>query len=313
MTERFSQPALAAVDWGTSSFRLWLLTGGGAVVRESRSNEGMIHCSDGSFAQTLQRHLDVVRAPAAIPVIICGMAGARQGWVEAPYLDVPTSLDALPQAAVMAPQTAGRDIRILPGLRQHDARAPNVMRGEETQLFGVTGAAEAQLVCMPGTHCKWVALESGTVVSFQTYMTGELFAVLGQHSILRHALVAGGRPEADDPVFLKAFDTAFADPGAAWFRLFEVRPAQLLGFEAEKDGAAHLSGLLIGAELGAASNEARLRKVTLVAETRRGSLGALYASGLDRGGFDVTKIDSEEASRRGLLLAARQIWELNDG
>ena len=74
-----------------------------------------------------------------------------------------------------------------------------------------------------------------------------------------------------------------------------------------------MSGLLIGAELGAASNKARLRRVTLVAETRRGSLGALYATALDRGGFDVTKIDSEEASRRGLLLAARQIWELNDG
>jgi len=304
-----SPPAFVAVDWGTSSFRLWLMDGDGAVMAESHSDEGMMHCTATGFSPVLEHHLNVVAAPAELPVVICGMAGARQGWVEAPYLDVPTALDALPQAAIIVPQ-AERDIRILPGLCQRDPQAPNVMRGEETQILGLPVSNEERLVCMPGTHCKWVALKGSRVVSFQTYMTGELFAVLSRHSILRHGVISEIRPVAADPAFLDAFDAACSALHDAWGRLFELRPAQLLGLEEAKDGAAHLSGLLIGAEIGAVAMRSPLRSVTLLAS---GELGALYAAALVRAGFDVTLVDAGEATRNGLSFAAGQIWGLKNG
>jgi len=305
-----SAPAFVAVDWGTSSFRLWLIAGDGGVLGESRGGEGMMHCSTAGFEPVLERHLAVVNAPSWLPVMICGMAGARQGWIEAPYLDVPTALDALPRAAVAVPHD-GRDIRILPGLCQRDPHAPNVMRGEETQLLGLRPQARGhRLVCMPGTHSKWVTLEDDKVVSFQSYMTGELYAVLTRHAVLRHAVVPDSRTVADDPVFLGAFESAYAEPARVWARLFEPRPAQLLGLEETKDGAAHLSGLLIGAEIGAASMRSSQRGITLVGS---GQLGRLYAAALERAGFELVLADAEQVTRDGLVHAAGQIWGTNNG
>ena len=129
-------PAVAAVDWGTSSFRLWLLDASGAVLAEKRSGEGMLTAGAEGFAVILERHLAAVGAPADLPVIVCGMAGARQGWLEAPYVALPAALDAILAGAVPFPARR-REIRILPGLAQRSTDAPDVMRGEETQLAGI--------------------------------------------------------------------------------------------------------------------------------------------------------------------------------
>ena len=141
-------------------------------------------------AQALRRCCAIIShgsaLPEATPVLICGMAGARQGWVEAPYLKTPTRLDALHEGAVRV--DAGADIRILPGIAQARADRPDVMRGEETQLLGVLDPGFAGLVCIPGTHSKWIRIEAGEIVEFATYMTGELFSVISQHSILSHAV-----------------------------------------------------------------------------------------------------------------------------
>jgi 2-dehydro-3-deoxygalactonokinase len=296
--------AFVAVDWGTSSFRGWLMSAGGEALAESRGSEGMLHCAGTGFAPVLRDHLARLGAVEQIPVLICGMAGARQGWVEAPYLKTPTRLDALHEGAIRI-DTAG-DIRILPGLAQARADRPDVMRGEETQLLGVTEADFSGLVCIPGTHSKWVKIEAGAVVEFSTYMTGELFSVISQHSILAHALDAGGPPPADSPPFRDGIATAQAAPTGLTASLFRLRAAQLLGFEQRADGAARLSGLLIGAEIAdAMERHGARRPLRLIGA---GGLGKLYEVALREAGFDVAVVDAESASRRGLAKAAISIW-----
>jgi len=291
------------VDWGTSSFRGWLMSHGAALA-ESRGSEGMLHCATGAgFAAVLRDHLAKLGAPEAAPVLICGMAGARQGWVEAPYLKTPTRLDALHEGAVRV--DAPGDIRILPGIAQARADTPDVMRGEETQLLGVTESDFTGLVCIPGTHSKWIKIEDGRIVAFSTYMTGELFSVIAQHSILAHAVAPGAAP-ADSQPFRDGVSTALAAPMALTASLFRLRAAQLLGFEQRADGAARLSGLLIGSELAdAMGRHGALRSVRLIAA---GALGKLYESALGAQDIDVTVVDAEQASRRGLAKAAQKIW-----
>ena len=303
--------AFVVVDWGTSSFRGWLMSDGEALA-ESRGGEGMLHCAAagaGGFAAVLRDHLARLGAAAEAPVLICGMAGARQGWVEAPYLKTPTPLDALHEGAIRV--EAPGDIRILPGIAQARVEQPDVMRGEETQLLGVTEPDFSGLVCIPGTHSKWVRIEDGQVVEFSTYMTGELFSVMAQHSILLHAVDAAASPADSqafrDGPFREGLATALAAPTALTASLFRLRAAQLLGFEQRTDGAARLSGLLIGTEIADAQRRhGSLRSVRLIAA---GALGQLYESALGAQGLDVTTVDAEQASRLGLAKAAGKIWE----
>lgn len=297
-------PAFVAVDWGTSSFRAWLMAADGTELAESRGGEGMLHCATSGFAPVLRDHLAKLGASADVPVLVCGMAGARQGWVEAPYLHTPTRLDSLHAGAICV-ATDG-DVRILPGLAQARPDQPDVMRGEETQLLGVTEPDFSGIVCIPGTHSKWIRIEAGAVIEFATYMTGELFAVISQHSILTHAVEPeGSRAEYVLP-FREGLASALAAPTALTNVLFQLRAAQLLGFEQRTDGAARLSGLLIGSEIV----DARLRfgtdlQLRLIGA---GRLGRLYRDALAASGFAVNECDAELASRRGLMKAAGQIW-----
>jgi 2-dehydro-3-deoxygalactonokinase len=293
-----------AVDWGTSSFRGWLMSADGEVRAESRGGEGMLHCAGHGFAPALRDHLARLGAPDGMPVLICGMAGARQGWAEAPYLKTPTRLDALHRGAIRI-DTSG-DVRILPGLAQARADWPDVMRGEETQLLGVIEPGFSGLVCIPGTHSKWVKIERGHVVEFSTYMTGELFSVISQHSILAHALETSPSSPADNQPFREGLAIALATPSGLTASLFRLRAAQLLGFEERADGAARLSGLLIGTEIADALH--RHGPAPSLRLIGAGSLGRLYEAALTAQGCDVTSVDAEQASRLGLGKAAVNIW-----
>lgn len=296
--------AFVAVDWGTSSFRGWLMTADGTPLGESRGPEGMLHCAEAGFAPVLSAHLAKLGAPAALPVLICGMAGARQGWVEAPYLTTPTRLDALHDGAIRV-ETPG-DVRILPGIAQARADQPDVMRGEETQLLGVTEADFTGLVCIPGTHSKWVRIEAGRVVEFSTYLTGELFAVISQHSILAYAVDKTGVLPTHGPAFQSGLAAARTAPASLTTSLFGLRAAQLLGFEQRTDGAARLSGLLIGNEIAdAARRFGTQQPLRLIAA---GSLGGLYEAALAVFGFNTVVVDAEQAARQGLAKAAINIW-----
>jgi 2-dehydro-3-deoxygalactonokinase len=220
-----------------------------------------------------------------MPVLICGMAGARQGWREALYLKTPTRLDGLHEGAVRV--DAPGDIRILPGLAQARADRPDVMRGEETQLLGVTEPDFTGLVCIPGTHSKWIRIERGHVVGFSTYMTGELFSVLSQHSILAHAVEPGAGSPADNGPFREGLASALTEPSGLSASLFRLRAAQLLGFEQRADGAARLSGLLIGTEIADVRHQYGTQALRLIGA---GQLGCLYEAALKAQGFDVINL-----------------------
>jgi 2-dehydro-3-deoxygalactonokinase len=306
--------AVAAVDWGTSSFRLWLLDSAGAVLAEKRSGEGMLTAGTEGFGVILERHLAETGAPAELPVIVCGMAGARQGWLEAPYVALPASLDAILAGAVPIPGQA-RKIHILPGLAQRSTDAPDVMRGEETQLAGILPlfAAGSHLICMPGTHSKWVEAADGVITGFRTWLTGELFSILSKQSILRHSL--GETPShalPDNPVFGAACTSALGESGDIGSGLFRIRAATLLQDLKPDEAAATLSGLLIGAEIASARRVFGDAggKVILVAS---GPLALLYNAALKLAGCTVIQADADEAVRAGLFEAAKRLgWVERD-
>jgi 2-dehydro-3-deoxygalactonokinase len=301
-----TEPAYVAVDWGTSSFRLWLVDRAGAVLAERRSDEGMLAAAKAGFAGVLQSHLAAVSAPDHLPVLVCGMAGAKTGWVEAGYVDTPAPLSAILKQAARVPRET-RDIRILPGIAQRDAKAPDVMRGEETQLLGALGleAAGEALVCMPGTHSKWVRVKDGTVAHFSTFMTGELFSVVSRETIL--SLAVAGADEAEDVASFKtAVKAAFEAPAFAANLLFTARSRQLLFGGTPAAARETLSGTLIGAELAAGlSGTVPKAGITLIAS---GRLAALYRQAFDALKVEVNPIDADEAVRRGLSMAAAAIW-----
>lgn len=304
--------AFAAVDWGTTRFRAWLLDAAGEVVAERRSDEGMLALPRDRFGAVLEDHLRAMGATASLPVMICGMAGSRQGWIEAPYVATPARFADIFASAVRIAGT-DRDVRIIPGIAQHEPDRPDVLRGEETQLAGIDSLHDgAELtVCMPGTHCKWVQVADGAVAGFTTWLTGELFSVLSQHSILRHAL--GPQPSTvshDDPVFQRWLDDGLAHPADALSRLFRIRASTLLFDMQPQQAAAALSGLLIGSEVASARAAFGTGggKTILVAS---GGLGDLYSQALSRAGYSATRVDADTAVRNGLLQAARNNFALD--
>ncbi|MCF3642271.1 2-dehydro-3-deoxygalactonokinase [Rhizobium sp. TRM95111] len=304
MTGQNTARSHVAVDWGTSSFRLWLIGDDGSVLAERRSDEGMTSAAGSGFAVVLDAHLAAIGAGADLPVIVCGMAGARQGWVEAGYLDTPAALSAIPEAAIAVPGTA-RDIRILPGLAQRDDQAPDVMRGEETQLLGAMAdlGTAAWNVCMPGTHSKWVRAADGRVSGFSTFMTGELFDAISKHTILSHSVAEAGG--GGSGAFAAAVVEAHADPALFTSRLFGLRAGQLLHGLSAADARARLSGLLIGMEIAGARAGSADGGIALVAS---GTLAALYQDAFAALGLDVSTIDADHAVRRGLAAAAKALW-----
>ncbi|MBR0985149.1 2-dehydro-3-deoxygalactonokinase [Bradyrhizobium liaoningense] len=301
-----TEPAYVAVDWGTSSFRLWLVDRAGEVLTERRSGEGMLAAAKAGFAAVLRSHLAAVEAPDHLPVLVCGMAGARNGWVEAGYVDTPAPLSAILKQAVRVPGEA-RDIRILPGIAQRDAAAPDVMRGEETQLLGALGldAAGEALVCMPGTHSKWVRVRDGIVERFSTFMTGELFSVVARETIL--SLAVAGADEAEDVASFKAaVKAAYEAPAFAANLLFGARSRQLLFGGTPAAARETLSGTLIGVELAAGlSGVVPKAGITLIAS---GRLAMLYRLAFEALSVNADTVDADEAVRRGLSMAAAAIW-----
>jgi len=303
-----SEAAYVAVDWGTSSFRLWLVDRAGNVLGERRSHEGMMAAGKLDFATVLQSHLEAVGAAPALPVVVCGMAGARQGWVEAGYVDTPARLASIPEHAVRV-SGHDRDIRILPGIAQRDPRAPDVMRGEETQLLGALGvdAANDAVVCMPGTHSKWVRTRGGTVGGFATFMTGELFDVVSGQTILSHA-VTGADDAQDTDAFRSAVMAAFEKPAFAANLLFQVRSGQLLYGGKPASAREKISGTLIGLELAAGlAGDVAKTGITLIAS---GRLQMLYQLAFVTVSVPVRSIGAEDAVRRGLSMAAQSFWSV---
>lgn len=223
---------MIAIDWGTSSFRAYRLDAQGSIVEARSAPLGILSVAPGQFAQVLEEH---TAGWSERPIVMSGMVGSRQGWVEAPYVPCPAGLDEI--AAAMREVAPG--IWVVPGVACREA-VPDVMRGEEVQVLG---AAREGLICLPGTHSKWVEIEGGKIRRFRTHMTGEVYAVLKAHSILGRMMEEG---PADAGAFAQGVERS-GEAGGLLHHLFGVRTRALMGELSAS--SSYLSGILIGHEL----------------------------------------------------------------
>lgn len=298
-------PDWIAVDWGTSHLRAWALDGGGAVLARAASDDGMGHLSPEGFEPALLRLIDGWLPEGRVtPALACGMVGARQGWLDAGYLPLPfgTATRLTPKQPAVLDRRL--QVAIVPGIAQSEPA--DVMRGEETQVLGWLAGAprspagQTRLMCLPGTHSKWVCLRDGAMVAFRSFMTGELFALLAGQSVLRHAVADAGW---DDQAFATALTDMRSAPAMLTAQLFALRAGSLLQGLPPAAARARLSGLLIGAELAAvralwpATDDAP--DVVLVGD---GALAAAYASALAAFGLRAVTASAEGLTLRGLRL-----------
>jgi 2-dehydro-3-deoxygalactonokinase len=304
---------MIGVDWGTSSFRAFRLDDAGAVRDRTESAMGITRVPPGGFAATLAEAIAPWVASGETRVLLSGMVGSRQGWVEAPYLPCPAGAAEIAAALVDVP-FAGARVKLVPGLSDADQTGtPEVMRGEETQIVGVldrlladeeqregAAAREAPLAqeawaCLPGSHSKWARIRDRRIVAYRTYLSGEAFAALRGGTIL-------GRMMADAPHDPLAFARGLAraaEPGHLLHHLFGVRTLGLMGRLAETESASYLSGLLIGHEVGAA-----LPAGALVHLIGAPALCALYADAVLAFGGRAAIMDADAAAR-GLAAIGR--------
>ena len=251
---------LLALDWGTSSLRAYLLGEGGALIEERRQPWGLLHLPEGGFGAALKGVAgDWLDGTPALPLIASGMVGSAQGWREAPYARCPADAAALAAQLLRFEALPGVMLHIVPGVRL-DGPRPDVMRGEETQVVGLLAGqpalAEQATLVMPGTHSKWVRVQAARIVDFRTYMTGELFALLREHSILsRPAREAGGSPTCDDAYDRGVTAVRAAGTAGATVLLFSARALVLGGQLRAGDSLDYLSGLLVGEELRSALSD----------------------------------------------------------
>lgn len=288
-------PDWIAADWGTTNARFWAMAADGTVLGARTSDKGMGGLTPQGFEAVL---VDVVGdwLDTAQTVVACGMVGSRQGWVEAPYQTVPCAV--CPSKMATAPVTR-KDLRVhvIPGIRQ--MTPPDVMRGEETQIAGflATNAGWDGVICLPGTHTKWVHVSAGEVISFKTCMTGELFALLAQQSVLRHS-IADGSWDAD--AFAEAMSQTLSRPEGLAGGLFAIRAAQLVQDTNTVTLRARLSGLLIGTELAATKPYWLGQEVALIGAE---AVSMPYIAGLAAQGVQVLRADATDMTLAGITAA----------
>ena len=290
---------MIAVDWGTSNFRAFRLDEKGAILDRRSFPTGTLRVQGGRFAETLLAHVGDWISDGEDRILLCGMVGSREGWVEAEYVACPVGAGDL-AAQVKAVPFTGAQVRIVPGVRGVDALGfPEVMRGEETEAMGIVKVQHGDaLVCLPGTHSKWLKLLDGEILSFSTCMTGDVFAAVQQHTILKHNI----RPDAafTEAAFFRGIVRS-ADPGGLLHHLFSVRTLTLTGDLAQEACASYLSGLLIGHEVRTMT--AQGEHVHLVGAP---SLCALYGQVIVACGGTFT-LEDADAAARGLATIGRSL------
>lgn len=238
---------LVAVDWGTTSLRGALLDADGRVLATQADARGILNVQAGTFDAVFADVFGEWMRQGGARCLISGMAGSQQGWVEAPYCACPAGLEDIADKVIPVPGS-GRDIAIVPGLCDEHAGVPDVMRGEEAQIFGamaLTGLREGLFV-LPGTHNKWARIEHGRVTGFRTFMTGEFYALLSRQSILARTLDADA--PLDEATFLTGVGQA-ANGHGLLHNAFGARTLALFDRMPKAGLASYLSGLLIGEEL----------------------------------------------------------------
>lgn len=295
MKDAPTKPDWIALDWGTTNLRAWLMAANGSVIERRDSNEGMGGLARDGFEPALDALLSDVISDMKLPVICCGMAGSRQGWAEAPYTTTPCPPPSVNDATIV---TANNwDVRILPGVKQNSPA--DVMRGEETQIAGFL-ASEPDfdgILCLPGTHSKWAHISAGEIVSFRTFMTGEMFALLADQSVLRHSVMTD---DWDQDAFDAALSDTLSRPADLAAKLFSLRAEGLLNDLPPAAARARLSALLIGAELASAKPYWLGQQVVILGAN---TIAHAYETALSAQGAMVRSVDAEQTTLSGLKTA----------
>jgi 2-dehydro-3-deoxygalactonokinase len=286
-----------AVDWGTSNLRAWAVGRDGGILHEASSPQGMAKLTREEFEPALLALVGGWLAEGRKTLVVaCGMVGARQGWIEVPYSEAPCP-PASAQSA-RSPQTSDPrlDVRIIAGVMQREPA--DVMRGEETQIAGLLQQTPGfdGVICMPGTHTKWVRVNDGKIVEFKSCMTGEVFGLLAEQSVLRFSVGGDGWDENE---YAAAVRAALAQPEGFAGALFSIRASSLTAGLTQAVANARLSGLVIGTEL-AATKAYWSNGVSIIDNGRQ---AALYAAALKIAGAVTTLLPAQDVTLAGLRAA----------
>ena len=291
-----TQASLLACDWGTTNLRAWTLAADGAVVGHQEFPIGVGRLQPGEAATRFRDEVRPALAAQGLPAILCGMVGSTLGWAVVPYQACPADLDDLSTAL----HAVEPDVRIVPGVSCPGVTgASDVMRGEETQILGWVAMDPARsrgrhLICHPGTHAKWAVVEDGRLTRFATAMTGELFAVLRKHSVLRTDDEPG-----DEAAFAEGVRAA-GQGDALSTRLFSARGRVVADGRPAESTADYLSGLLIGAEVAGTPPLLGVEPGSAVQLIGDLNLCRWYAQALQLRGVPSAVCDGEAAALAGL-------------
>jgi len=285
-----------AVDWGTTNRRAYRLDSSGRCVDEFEDHLGVLSVPAGGFPAAVA---DIRERLGDYPLLLAGMIGSNRGWKEAPYVACPAGIDGIAGKLVWT----GEREAIVPGVSYVGDGRADVMRGEEVQLLGAAAAGlidPTSFVCHPGTHNKWATLRDGRITEFRTVMTGELFNLLKEHSILSDLLQGDVQPnEAFKQGALQAIDEA-----ALSADLFGVRAGVLLGQMSKEDAASYASGLLIGADVRIGLSIPTSAQIAVIG---RPELTRLYAAAIGQAGRETIELDGENCFLAGINGIAKRI------
>jgi 2-dehydro-3-deoxygalactonokinase len=290
-----------AIDWGTSSFRGYLLGKDGRIIEKIRDDCGILRVPDGDFDSVLDQQLNRFTGALGDPTILCsGMITSKNGWLETPYVTCPAGIEELAANLKQLESRQRGKIYFVPGVCQYKPHT-DVMRGEESQLAGLEIKGK-QLVILPGSHSKWVELSDGRIQRFFTCLTGELFEAVSNHTILRFLPQLAN----DQEQFLRGVRHGYQQRGAGLFStLFQMRARMLLTEEAE--GRDYLSGLFLGTEIGEGM-DGGFRPDGEIVILGREELTVLYQLALAELGLS-SRLKDEDIVAKGLFQIVKKMEE----
>lgn len=281
------EPALIGIDWGTSSFRAWLMAEDGRILAKVKQGTGILAVPENNFEAAFETAVGGwFHARPDMPVLASGMITSRNGWIETTYLPLPTGVSELAEALTPYRTTKGRQIYFVAGTSINPIDSlPDVIRGEETEIIGHLGEKDAGLFIMPGTHSKWVQAHEGKLVAFATVMTGELYGLLMRDSSIRRLATIG---DFNPKAFVRGVRVALEAHRSILATIFSARTLVLFSKLAGEDVADYLSGLLIGEEIR--SELALHDKKTPIGVVGRGDLSQRYALALREAGVKAESL-----------------------
>ena len=294
------KPAYIAIDWGSSRFRAYLLTQHMDIIESIDQPEGVKQHQYQDYTHICKQLLNNwshVIQKLQLPLFMAGMVGSNMGWHEVPYLPCPLSLSAISKQIVKRESPWNTNMYIIPGVKLEQNRHMDIMRGEETLVIGALELMQTEIYCLPGTHSKWIEIKNKELQRFTTIITGELYAILKDHSLLAQGLPTQrfNQQWFDEGIMeMKEFDASLL------INLFNVRAKRILNKLPKTSVLSYLSGLLIGAELSTMQQKLLINKSKFIGILAPPMLKQNYASACHLLGICAKVIDNEIAFIKGI-------------